>query len=871
VNDRLLQSAWLKDQLKVTKDALSAFAAVDEIRMRLDEKQGGVTVKAGVGAGLTTPRSPGSTDYGEPGNPGAAGSAPPAPGAALTAPGGGGPGDVNGLRIVPTTSDQFRAMNTYREEVRSEMMQTLLDDRHDIRGNTIYRLAFDATILAGARADNLALVDITLKHDFKEHRSDYETLYEDWLRYMQKVVSGSVDGLAATFAGRQLDPRVRMLMPYFVVQRVCESLVPAKSDAELSNRQRVCNAWAENPSPDVIRSVKIMTGFVRAYLDYRQSIVRDRFERDLEMVALKEKLDLSAFTYAFDFALRDCNPEQREIPTQKRYLPAVSSFLPPWSPNTAALAPTASVEVSTTVVQATSGQRVEVQCPLFTLSQEGVIAGLTLYEFITGNAPAFQKLLSTATSNGEPDDLVKKVLNDSTTLKCRGSRLAVCIVPDLTPAQFRCVAADYLVWSLNAFGRPDAALEQRIDSYLDLKAVGRPLQDCNLIVAAKPVGLSSAAVTRLQENLNLGNEVFAYSVTPRSLSQRLQTTTDNREALRILLSGRGVAPTVTANSDLEAQLKRVERSQAIQNHAIVVGFGRTYKDGKAEPANQTGFGWAIAPRISDSGTAHVDGQYGMAAVISVPGWWRSVTMDVETCWISRNDLRSDFDSDGSKTLKDLCTGKTRATYSPPVVRLPGTIADISRKLGFEVVQEPYLDRNQATQMLQVGQRGEILLTGGRLWRSTEVTLGAQLADRITVLPNMEGIIATFDCVRSQSSWIGAPGAVNVPVVVWTSEGMAPVTDGIQILVPQEFRAGTVRKPCPSDDERGGGPTAPPNVRPPANQVSATSSTGAPVEGARSEAPMAVPPGGRPDPVAVSPGTTAPPQSIESSKASRGGR
>ena len=38
-------------------------------------------------------------------------------------------------------------MLAYREEVRSEIMETRLDDRHDILGNTLFRLKFDATIL----------------------------------------------------------------------------------------------------------------------------------------------------------------------------------------------------------------------------------------------------------------------------------------------------------------------------------------------------------------------------------------------------------------------------------------------------------------------------------------------------------------------------------------------------------------------------------------------------------------------------------------------------------------------------------------------------------------------------------------------------
>jgi hypothetical protein len=57
-----------------------------------------------------------------------------------------------------------------------------------------------------------------------------------------------------------------------------------------------------------------------------------------------------------------------------------------------------------------------------------------------------------------------------------------------------------------------------------------------------------------------------------------------------------------------------------------------------------------------------------------------------------------------------------------------------------------------------------LLLGRNLWRSSVVTLGNQTADRITVLPNMNGIIAHIDSVRK-------PPQTSQPVLdVWTSEG-----------------------------------------------------------------------------------------------------
>lgn len=63
---------------------------------------------------------------------------------------------------------------------------------------------------------------------------------------------------------------------------------------------------------------------------------------------------------------------------------------------------------------------------------------------------------------------------------------------------------------------------------------------------------------------------------------------------------------------------------------------------------------------------------------------------------------------------------------------------------------------------------EIVIPGERLWRSTVVTLGGQRAERIIVLPNMRGILAEFQEVRPPPM-----GQVSEPrkLRVWTTEGM----------------------------------------------------------------------------------------------------
>jgi hypothetical protein len=222
--------------------------------------------------------------------------------------------------------------------------------------------------------------------------------------------------------------------------------------------------------------------------------------------------------------------------------------------------------------------------------------------------------------------------------------------------------------------------------------------------------------------------------------------------------------------------------QAILRHPIVVGFGarQAPRLSRDEPLS-TSFGWIVALQMNASGPARqIDGQYDLGAVISVPSWWRSVSVKVETCWIARSnlgDLNPDVDSEIYR----------QSMAFPPIttIRLPGGAQEVSRKLGIEILQEPYLLDDGTLQTLEIGKRGSLLLMGGRLWRSTEVTLGAQQADHIVVLPNMEGIIATFECVEPQNVDPDPNGRLRTKVRVWTSEGVAD-TQAVSLLLPRNL-------------------------------------------------------------------------------------
>jgi hypothetical protein len=816
VNDRLTQNAWLQAQLDVTKGVLSTFHAIDAIRHDHDQRvldiNAAVSSKTGKDGRAETKKeaTPEAKDV------------PLGDGQSSVKPDPEAVPSADSYQVEPTTADLFQAMNTYREEVRSEMMQTQLDDRHDILGNTIYRLATDVTVLAGQKADNLALVSVVLHYDPSENPSqygaDYTVVYNDWLRYVQRIVNDSVDGLAKSLTAHTLESRVRVTLPYFLAGALCKSIEAANgSDSQIGEP---CNVWRPERTPSLDLTWHILDSYVSQYLEYRAGIVRARFERDLLAAATAKGWKPQGFPYAFDFASRDCDTQQGRI--------------------------------TTTFVQENGGQNVEVRCPLFTLPDEGLIAGLTLYDYLVTHPFALvDQVRDPQTSN--PKAIARKLLTDSLASNCSGAPQAACITPDLTPAQFSCAAAEYIAWSLDALGNPRALPTERIGYFLGLRPVGRQFQNCALMVTA----LTSLdgkkhdsgdhdpddPVAHLSSSLDASNEVYAYSVTPKNLSERVSTTTDIRDAVQLLLSAKAGMGVGDATSMSNLIRKRAENIQAIQRHAVVVGFGHSRGKGSSKPPYETSFGWALGPHLGANGAqAQVDEQYGLAALISVPSWWRSVKLEIQTCWINRKDLQPSLDKP-----EDVCIGSTVQKHID-IVRLPGVASDISRKLGFDIIQEPHLNPVQERQILQVGYPGDVLLAGGRLWRSTEVTLGSQRADRINVLPDMEGIVAHFDCVRPQFAWgkrFEEP--FPVPVTVWTSEGKAEITDNnenaVRVDVPEGFwTAAANRDPCSS--KSGAQPSA-------AAQASQSTESGIPRVPARP-----LPGQAAPQPIAASPGPEA---------------
>jgi len=247
----------------------------------------------------------------------------------------------------------------------------------------------------------------------------------------------------------------------------------------------------------------------------------------------------------------------------------------------------------------------------------------------------------------------------------------------------------------------------------------------------------------------------------------------------------------------------------------IVGFtphAAEFPEGQARAA---AFGWIVGPERDGPGANRrrlAVEQAQLGAFVAVPSWWRTVLLRICTGFASESEL-PDVPQWWAliNSPKRHEPGKNCRVHA---LRLPGTAAEFDRRLGMQVVRFPYI-RTQAQRapvpVLRAGEHGALLIEGGRLWRSTEVTVGAQRATSIRVLPNMEAIIAEFRCVDRPTTFkeemppkkqepsakdATADQLFRVPVQIWTSEGMAHQEYYARIAVP----AGHKGSFCPQEGE-----------------------------------------------------------------------
>jgi hypothetical protein len=207
------------------------------------------------------------------------------------------------------------------------------------------------------------------------------------------------------------------------------------------------------------------------------------------------------------------------------------------------------------------------------------------------------------------------------------------------------------------------------------------------------------------------------------------------------------------------------RSQTARAERVVVNFAN-FEARHAKPTefsdHKFDFGWAVVKPGRQEAM-----QVSQLVLVSVPAYITKLKLVVKTGWLDRH---SNPIWEGEET--------TMKVALPPDYEALDTLV-----IGGSRYHGPVIDETRFSQEIRVDacDNASILIPGERLWRSTTVTLGGQTADRITVMPDMGGIIASFEGVQMlPASGTDKDMIDEQDLTVWTSEGSAKLRQPVKI-------------------------------------------------------------------------------------------
>lgn len=781
VNDRFREDEWLTGALRQAKVQLNSdagFQGGEDTRHETSLEVAPGSAKAQAESGKTA-----GNEGGQPSSPAVVVKV-----AEPTRSGEGQSDGVDNASIRARPIQDFLDVAELRRVVRDELLENQLDDRHDIDANTLLRLKFDASILPERGGSGWALVSVEVlplfrtsvdeDGDFKEDLCGkvpgadprycdraYDQIYNEWLIDMEDRVALALKSAEASFEARQLGSRRELLLAMAAklrsellrlgrdtktidleMKRDAKRLADARHESR--EKERRCKRYQE--AKQRIAEEEGAASAAKQGRGPAPSKVLAHLVRDAQRIVSGP--DLCRDVGDPTLTPRDARADQ--------------SFAILADPAPDPLYDTVDLLLDLLIA---SGQ--EVDCPSSTRRGEEV----AVHDFsYLGVAVCRDRrverrwVLNWILTAVLLDEIRETPVDDIAALSAAGCESGSCEVrfcKELDGSSREC-PEDGGFFDVHETREKPAAAEDGSDRLARFKA-------------------------RLAESI----AVFSYAITPKTSAARIRRRAAELRALqgdlgRILRMGsqeQGVP--IALKDSMQRDLT------AVSSVPLIVGFsdGRVGAPGswEQEPAlPATQFGWFIGPEFNGSSARGEQQakQVPLSALVSVPGWWNAISLKVEACWLG--DL-------AEKDLPKNC-GTGDVTHR---VNLPFDSGAVSRALNFIIPREPYTVPFGAggamagtTVELRAGHEGRILIEGQRLWRSTGVTLGAQLADSIEVLPNMEAIVARFNCVEIPSvsssdvrpiyegeggGGSGPEGTrpiigheMTVPVTVWTSEGQA---------------------------------------------------------------------------------------------------
>lgn len=597
---------------------------------------------------------------------------------------------------------EFRIRAAVRDTIRQLMLENMLDDRHDLTGNSVYGLKFDTTVIPGASTRRRAFVRVRL-----EAPEPFDP--------------------ALAEPGEARLPR--FITAYYGPADEWDPL--AGGNAALAEAYERYKDWLENIESRLNNQLLLLYNYTgeRCGADNPVRYIDDISRRAIELV-------IGAPSERVTIRRKDAVEDEAERSESQLRIEQDSVELgEPWSRYMR-------IDRSRQIGDVSKACE---RRPLFRVSQ--------VWD------PVFYSEKSTASAWGMPLELF---YGDGKVHLFNTRELGMPRY-DLTT-----VISDLLAL-VQEHGRAQC-LDQNMDG------------DCEDGDDVRYITMPSGLFNFIADVA--ASDAYSYAIFPRN------------DVVGILKDTQLAAETPTG--ELPILFRLVQDLREAQTASVLVGYGDGDRGGE-EGHGSVEFGWVISGRGDMEPT-----QKAQMALVSVPAWASALHLRIEVGWLNR-DSSEDVDRD-----------------FPLTVPLPSTIEAFDSLLrGRKIPRAPkvlddFMDDERIT--VAACEPARLLIPGLRLWRSASVTLGAQKADRITVLPDMEGLIAYFDPVEVPTTTIGEamprwgvagpPDSMLSPAKnacgmipeaqvkersvcarlrVWTSEGVDRVEKGVRVMLPETGR------------------------------------------------------------------------------------
>jgi hypothetical protein len=714
VNDRYDQDYWLRKQLK----------KLDELDIPLvsEKRETTVTVKAQAGKPAAAEDSSGS--------------------------------DGSSGQAQMTFNQKFRVVAGIRDMIRQQILENMLDDRHDLSGNSVFGLKFDTTVIPGVNTHNRAFVHVKLQVD------DLFSSKNGTSKGLPDHISGYVASKTGAIDQSQAEAdRISLVRKY--EKQLGHYRTWLRDISERLNRME----------DSVFESMKVPCPQESQADDYQKKgrDFYDKLTRSTLEIVLGVPQELFTF---FNPRLDDELPPWMALP-------------PPWANFFQIYRRDLQIRGEDKDVD-TCNFRVwfeakELDEQLIAIQRPVTLPYLCESEPVEDSVQANSTMI--ATPKNEMLDSPSRQADDDTVVAevCAKGEKQLYLVP----------VGDVEEGAWVLYIQPWNEEERRL-KFGEGDTHGPKYELSSQIIEALRIVKDSSceqvnADTELCQGWNRHEiyvpagffnfvehlsalDAYSYAIFPKNDVVGVLAETSSQ--LTGAASGAGFL-------GIGTRLSESRTASVLVGYGDARGSDPAGDGGDEGNGNSIAFGWVISARGDMEPT-----QKSQLALVSVPAWTDKLKLKVYVGWLDREGAPLWSDEQGPFDIEIAVPPDFEAFDS------------IFRKDAW-VMREPRIQEEARDQdiCVKAGEKVRILIPGSRLWRSTSVTLGAQLAERIRVLPNMEGIIAEFGpvdlphaaynkepcagagespetCFQDICKPMGKLNSRPVTLRVWTSEGMA---------------------------------------------------------------------------------------------------